>query len=525
MAEELKAWQKIRRLRRELKKISREEFVHLPEEEKGRILRAQRAERLFTYRYDFHSFCLEVLNAESWGQVPCKWSQLHKDLCRFIRSCKNLNVSAFVMIPRYHLKTQICTIFYRIWRLVHDPELCSLIISGTLELSKSTARTVRAEIEGNPKIRDLYAHVLPDWIFNDRKNKWSETQFNVARTTNYPQCTIEAVGVEATITGKHFGEISIDDIVTPENSTTPEQCEKVVQAYKYFLSILNPKVGRIVLVGTPYTDNDLYTYLRDPEIIKTFKFFIRPVYDSNLAPIWPDMFTVKKLREIAISQGTYTFSAQYLLDPVPAEQQEFKSSWIQTYLELPKDLNGNEIYVTKYILVDPITAKPTSSTSKDRGVILVVGVDKASNWYALDYKLYARAKESELFRDIFLMSDKWNTKIVGWETVAYQLQGKNNLEEEAKRTGHRLDVKELRPGHTKKEVRIRALIPYFERGQIFIKRWMIELISELQRFPFGATLDIIDALAYMIQLIPARRTINFNNHLSTKGQANKPWYF
>src|SRR3989304_7755404 len=164
MAEELKAWQKIRRLRRELKKISREEFVHLPEEEKGRILRAQRAERLFTYRYDFHSFCLEVLNAESWGQVPCKWSQLHKDLCRFIRSCKNLNVSAFVMIPRYHLKTQICTIFYRIWRLVHDPELCSLIISGTLELSKSTARTIRSELETNSLLRDLYAHILPDWI-------------------------------------------------------------------------------------------------------------------------------------------------------------------------------------------------------------------------------------------------------------------------------------------------------------------------------------------------------------------------
>lgn len=762
IGEELKDWQKIKKLRKYLNSIPPEKFSLLGDDEKQEYLRLRRAERLFTYRYDFYAFVVEVLKAESRGEPPCQLGKVHKDLCRFLRSCKNLGSNALVMVPRYHLKTWIATIYYRIWRLVNNPELSSLIVSGTLELSKSTARFIKHELQNNQDLRDLYPHVLPDWIFNDRRNKWSETQFNVARTQNAPQCTIEAVGVEATVTGKHFGEISMDDIVTPENSTTPEQCQKVIQAYRYFSSIVNPKTGRFIVVGTPYTDSDLYTYIRDPQLISQFRVFIRPVYDKYHLPIWPGMYDESKLRQIALNQGSYVFcnpgyapvldgnfrirrldeirvgdyvvgwkqklsgkrtlckskvlrisksiaktvkmkmesgrevictpnhkwftgrypdkenpwrkcykeagvgsklmsiyepfptelpkdklkdalwlggffdgegscykrgsiwftqsidrnkevcyklesvlenlgfsfkywinehpeherrgkthsyyilggrqaklkflswcdpvksfnvekslfetgtritnredkvleitpfkeetvygletetgnyvvwgyassnSTQYLLDPVPESEMEFKKAWIQLFRSLPQDANGNDIRLTYYILVDPITAKPTSSTSKDRGVILVVGVDKAGNWYVVDYKLYSRATEAEMFTGIFDFSEKYNTMLVGWETVAYQLQGKVNLEEEAKRTGRTLRVTPLKPGHTKKEVRIRTLIPYFERGQIFIKPWMSELLQELYRFPHGETQDILDALAYMTHMIPVKRRI------------------
>lgn len=501
----MKTWQKIRQLRKYLKSISEIQFKEMEKEKREELFKLKKAERLFTYQYDFGAFCLEILKVETWGANPVKWSKVHKELCRFLRSCKNLRKNAFVQLPRYHLKTQICTISWRIWRLVNEPNLCSLIVSGTLELSKGTARSIRSELQTNQTLRDYYPGVLPDWLFNERQNKWAETQFNVARSTNYPQCSIEAVGVEATVTGKHFREITMDDLVTPENATTSEQCQKVIQAYKYFLSIVDPKHGQFVVVGTPYTDSDLYSFIKQPEVLQNFRTFIRPVFDSDGEPIWPELFTKEKLQGIAITQGSYTFSTQYLLDPVPESEMEFKKSWLRTYTTLPRDLNGNEIGVEKYMVVDPITAKPTSSSSKDRGVILVVGVDRASNWYVLDYKLYSRAKESEMFEGIFELSEKHSCRNVGWESVAYQLQGKHNLEEEVKRTGREIRVKELRPGHTKKDVRIRSLIPYFERGQILLRPPMVELILELQRFPHGETVDILDCLAYMLQMIPSKK--------------------
>lgn len=522
---ESRDWKKLRQLRKYLKPMTPEKFSTLPAEEKDRVFEAREIERILTYRYDFEAFCKEVLGAESWGENPVKWGEVHTELCRFLRSCKNMGVSCLIQLPRGHLKTQICTIFYRIWRVVNDPELCSMIVSGTLELSKSTARSVRRELHENKRLQALYPHVLPEWIYNERRNKWAEVQFNVARHGNYPQCSIEAVGVEATVTGKHFGEITLDDLVTPENSTTAEQCEKVIQAYRYFISVIDPLCGRFVVVGTPYKDSDLYAYLKGFAGSKKFRLFVRPVFNKMGSPIWPEKFTKERLQEIAIHQGSYTFSTQYLLDPVPEDRMELKKQWLQMYTNLPRDINEQEVRLRNLIIVDPITAKKTTSTSKDRGVVLVVGIDKMRNWFLREYLLFERATESEMFDGIFKMASKYNTEEVGWESVAYQLQGKFNLEEKAQKLGIRLRVTELRPGHKDKLARIRALIPYFERGQIYIKPTMREFIYEYQRFPYGETIDILDALAYMVKMSDERKGGRNPFSKSTMAQENKPFYF
>jgi len=523
----LKDWEKLRQLRKCLRDLAKKEYKDLSEADRKLLLEVSEEERLLTYKYDFLVFCMDVLNAESWGEPPQKWAPVHRRLCLFIRRCRNLGSNAFIQLPRNHLKTQITTIFYRIWVLVHNPNGCSLVVSGTLELSKSTVRMMKGILMQSDKLHRLYPQVVHETLWRDKNNKWSETQFNVLREKDYPQCTIEAVGVGATTTGKHFVEVSFDDLVTPENASTPEQCEKTVQSYRYFLSIINPQRQKgkipILVVGTPYTDTDLYTYLKEPDIIKHFMTFIQPVYDETGKPIWPEMFNKLNLAEIESTQKTAVFSAQYLLDPIPADQLEFRREWLKFYDTLPQDINGNEIYVDRYCIVDPITAKKTSSTSVDRGVVLILGVDKTNSWYVIDYKLYARAKESEMFKGIFDMQDKHQFRLVGWESVAYQLQGKYNLEEEVKRTGRRLKVIELRPGHTNKDARIRALIPYFERGQIQIKKWMTELTQELTRFPYGSTKDIIDSLAYAPQMIPTRNAYKWARQ-KMLGAKSKAWY-
>ncbi len=498
----LNDFRKIRQLRK-ITNLTDEQLSKKSSEELNLINKLKLEERRLTYKYDFLAFILEVMDAERKGEDPSKLGNVHRRLCRAIRTTKNLGRNMIIRIPRYHLKTQICTIYYRIWRCVNSPENCSIIVSGTLELSKDTARVIRQEFGSNAKLKMLYPNVLPDWIKNERRNKWAETEFNVARTGNYAQCSIEAVGVDATVTGKHFSEISFDDVVTRENSTTAEQCEKVIRAYKFFLSIVNTKrfKGRIpiMIVGTNYTDHDLYSFLDQKEIKELFDEFVQPVFYNDGTLIWPEHHTQESIALIRATQGVYMFSTQYLLDPVPEEQQEIKRAWIQTYKEVPLDADGNQVCLEKRIIVDPITAKKTSSTSNDRGVVLVVGWDKRLNLFILDYKLYDRAKESELFDGIFQLSDKWTTHTVLWESVAYQVQGKYNLEEKALQYGKHLKVKEVRPGHTDKDVRIRTLVPHFERGQIYIRYWMNELIQELLRFPHGKTDDIIDTLTYALK--------------------------
>ena len=75
-----------------------------------------------------------------------------------------------------------------------------------MELSKSTSRSIK-QITNYNYLRDLYKDVLLIGCLMIGKNKWSETQFNVARKNNYAQCGLEAVGVEATVTGNILGNL------------------------------------------------------------------------------------------------------------------------------------------------------------------------------------------------------------------------------------------------------------------------------------------------------------------------------
>jgi len=51
-----------------------------------------------------------------------------------------------------------------------------------------------------------------------------------------------------------------DDYNSPKNSKTPEMAQKVIDHYKYNLSILEPE-GTYVIIGTRYSENDLIGYI------------------------------------------------------------------------------------------------------------------------------------------------------------------------------------------------------------------------------------------------------------------------
>ena len=64
-----------------------------------------------------------------------------------------------------------------------------------------------------------------------------------------------------------------------------------------------------------------------------------------------------------------------------------------------------------------------------------------------------------------------------------------------------MPIEELRPDTRQtKAMRIRGLQPRFEARTVFLRREMVALEDELLRFPRGRTDDLVDALAYHLQL-------------------------
>jgi hypothetical protein len=77
--------------------------------------------------------------------------------------------------------------------------------------------------------------------------------------------------------------------------------------------------------------------------------------------------------------------------------------------------------------------------------------------------------------------------------------------EEMSKRNYFFSIKELKGSNTRsKPQRISALQPYFENGKIWLKEDMKDLIDQITRFPKIAHDDIIDALAYILEImIPA----------------------
>ena len=64
-------------------------------------------------------------------------------------------------------------------------------------------------------------------------------------------------GVGATIVGRHYDVIIMDDIINEQSCSTPEQIRKVRDWYSYIQSIKDPE-GFELMIGTRYHFSDIY---------------------------------------------------------------------------------------------------------------------------------------------------------------------------------------------------------------------------------------------------------------------------
>jgi len=340
----------------------------------------------------------------------------------------------------------------------------------------------------NPYFRGLFPEFCPN------TPEWG-TQIAVTvpnrRNFRLKEETIEVMGAEAKVVGRHYDYIKKDDLVTPETVTTQEQIDKTIDWDRFSISLFDlPQTGEEDYIGTRYHDRDLYGHLLEnrPEI----KPYIRQAIENG-KPTFPERYDKKDLEQIRIRQGSYIFSCQYQNEPISQEDATFRKDWINYYEILPDNL--------RYVMaVDPaISDKPGA----DFSAIVVVGTDsgRPPQMYIADY-IREKVLPYRLIDKIFAMHDLYHPIETGIETVSFQKMLKFALQDEMKKRDKYIVIKELKPSRiTTKEMRIMALQPRFELGTIFIKKNHTELEDELLRFPRGRHDDLVDALSYCLEMI------------------------
>lgn len=427
--------------------------------------------------------------------------KVHLQLCEFINGRYRESGEAekpfkLMLLPRGSFKTSVVTIGYTIQAIMQNPDIRILIANEKFDNAKDFLSEIKGHFEHNEKFRQFYG----DWL---SQFGWREDSIIVSqRKKNLKEPTVSCAGIEVVKVGMHYDLIIMDDLVSDKNTTTKDQMDKVKDFYKLALSLLEPD-GKIVVIGTRWSFNDLYNHLIENEKHR-FNYFIRGAYNKDGSLWFPQRLTEDFLQDQRKSQSSYQFACQYLNSPVDDESARFKKDWIKYYSihlggKLIPEVNEKaKVYhgikdCNVYLHVDPATSDRKRG---DYTAFIITAVSPDDYIFILEAKR-EKINLTQLISRLFEYYKKYNPRRILIEMQATQAMIKFPLFEEQKRRRIYLPIEEIQHSWQKsKEDRISGLVPRFEFGTIFIKSDMAELEDELIRFPVGQHDDLIDALSF-----------------------------
>jgi len=164
---------------------------------------------------------------------------------------------------------------------------------------------------------------------------------------------------------------------------------------------------------------------------------------------------------------------------------------------------------TRYAFLDPASSKKAMELrqTKARSAIIVIAPDWLGRIFVLD-AWADRCSTDALIERMYATHATWKLKIMGGEANGMQELFQESILRDARLRGKELP---LRPVHVSTRVektwRIRTILqPIIANGRLFLRSDMNELRSELTSFPLSPLVDMVDALASAIKLVPKRPT-------------------
>ena len=388
---------------------------------------------------------------------------------------------------------------------------------ATLVNAKMYVSAIKDQIDNNDVLKLICTDKKGKYILEPDKNAaggWTEDRILLKHRTKLgmkePSLFVSAV--DNNRTGLHPDVIIMDDLVSEATVTTPEQRNKTKTHYRFSLSLLE-RNGLQVVIGTRYHMDDLY----DDLLQNTgFNCIVRPAILPNGKCYFPTKYPKEVLEELKRDQGADIFNSQYMLDPTNSDDAVFRIGNINYYLDeemaLERDTGayrGEVQFQQVFVLTDLAI---TQGKRSDYTVIMILGITWDKKIYVIDY-IRDKLTPSDILKSIFEMYDKARkygyVRGVGVETVAFQKVMMYLIKDEAKRRGISIPLIELK-ANKDKTLRINGLVPLVDSGDIYMSPRHVELKNEMREFPFGKHDDLVDTLAYILQVMKpgnyARRT-------------------
>lgn len=164
----------------------------------------------------------------------------------------------------FHAKSMTLSIDYLTYRICLDPGVRTIIISKTQTLAKQFLGAIKQRLS-HPRYAELIKDFGPAGGFMATAEKWSEDAITLAvddRDGVEKDPTVQAIGLGGQVYGTRADLILVDDAVTLSNAN---EWEKQMSWLIQEVGTRPGPSGKIVVVGTRVSANDLYYQLRNPD--------------------------------------------------------------------------------------------------------------------------------------------------------------------------------------------------------------------------------------------------------------------
>lgn len=394
-----------------------------------------------------------------------------------------------VTVPPRHGKSQQCSIDFPAWCFGNDPKTDIIATSYSADLAVDFGAKTRDKVDS-----DRFKIIFPNVALKEdqkAKGRWM---------TNHGG-SYTAAGVGGPITGRGARILLIDDPVKNREEADSEVMQEKI--WDWFTSVaytrLSPN-GVIVIIMTRWHLNDLAgRILTHPDLSKRTKLIRLPAiaerdgkHRLHGEPLWPTHFSQKNLLETKAAIGPYDWQALYQGSPILTERQEFKPEWYKTITE------GKlaAMNCRRFLTVDTAMSMKTQA---DYTGFCDNRVSSQNYWNLAAWQM--KIGPEELVDAIFNLHKSNRYEAIGIEKTTYTEGLKPYIELEMRRRKSFLPIVELEHKQVSKEIRIRGLIPRYYAGSIYhIEGQCKELEAQLMHFPAGIHDDVIDAVAYQLQV-------------------------
>ena len=386
----------------------------------------------------FEYFFTEILGFE--------FSDHHKDWLKGLSESKRYCVKA----SRDHGKS-VFFMSYALWLAAFNPNTHIMIFSHSLEQTLEHMRFIRNNIESSEILKSLKPQGKP----------WAKSYFEF---TNGSRLMAKSVG--GATRGFHPDVVVCDDILW---GTTSGELQR---AADWFYTVLLPVLhhtGRLMMVGTPFSYNDLYAELEDKS---AFRVETYPAILPNGEPLWPNRWPLEALKVREDSMPAIKFAREYLCEPIHDMSSMFPMSLLETArdknlilldkAEQEFDENGDPtgVFGQHFVGWDPAIA---SDANADYTAMTIIRMLPDSDEKQLIYCLNEKGLNSSAQkRQIIMLNNRFQPDLIELEGNNFQRM----FEVELKEMREDIPIKTFMTTRQKKESMFMSLLLAFEQGQI-----------------------------------------------------------